>query len=464
MTDLFIDCNQIVGKIKPLHGVNNGPVSYHFWIDTSRYYKEIGVPYIRLHDTDHPSQRMVDVRYIFKNFEADENDPANYDFAFTDILMRKIKECGAETIYRLGASIEHTEKKYFVFPPEDFEKYARICLNIIRHYNSGWANGFQYDLKYFEIWNEPDLYEKMWNGGTPEQYYEFYEILAKLIKKEYPESKIGGYAGCNAYCDEYFDGFFEHIKKTGAPIDFFTYHIYADDVRDFVKLNEHVNRKLNAHGYPQLPVFLDEWNIFTGEFWESIMGEGFEYNRKFLFERIKNEVGAAFCGASLSLFQNLRIDAAMYYDGQPKMFWCGLFDLYGVPLKPYYPFVYFGDLYRKSNECFCMVGASQKSSAMSFGAEHADSRTKGSGESSGIFATAPTDGKTAGVLLSNYEGLDTRVLLHFNGMEKVRNIRIRTTDRFNTDRRDFVEEAGCVLPVATPKNSVIYLEFDVNES
>ena len=111
-----------------------------------------------------------------------------------------------------------------------------------------------------------------------------------------------------------------------------------------------------------------------------------------------------------------------------------------------------------------MVGASQKSSAMSFGAEHADSRTKGSGESSGIFATAATDGKTAGVLLSNYEGLDTRVLLHFNGMEKVRNIRIRTTDRFNTDRRDFVEEAGCVLPVATPKNSVIYLEFDVNES
>lgn len=113
---------------------------------------------------------------------------------------------------------------------------------------------------------------------------------------------------------------------------------------------------------------------------------------------------------------------------------CGMIDLYGVPLKPYYPFVYFGDLYRKSNECFCMVGASQKSSAMSFGAEHTDSRTKGSGESSGIFATAATDGKTAGVLLSNYEGLDTRVLLHFNGMEKVRNIRIRTTDRFNTDR------------------------------
>lgn len=315
MTDVFLDCNKIIGKIKPLHGVNNGPVSYHFWIDTSRYYKEIGVPYIRLHDTDMPSQRMVDVRYIFKDFGADENDPANYDFTFTDVLIGKIKACGAEPIYRLGASIEHTEKKYFVFPPEDFEKYARICRNIIRHYNSGWADGFRYDLKYFEIWNEPDLFEKMWNGGTPEQYYQLYEILAKMIKKEYPQAQVGGYAGCNAYWEEYFDGFFAHIRKTGAPIDFFSYHIYADDLRDFVKINEHVNRKLNMHGYPDLPVILDEWNIFTGEFWESIMGEGFEYNRKFLFERIKNEVGASFCAASLSLFQNLRIDAAAYYDG-----------------------------------------------------------------------------------------------------------------------------------------------------
>lgn len=461
MTDIYLDCNKIIGKIKPLHGVNNGPVSYHFWIDTSRYYREIGVPYIRLHDTDLPSQRMVDVRHIFKDFNADENDPANYDFSFTDVLIGKIKACGAQTIYRLGASIEHTEKKYFVFPPEDFVKYAKICMNIIRHYNSGWADGFRYDLKYFEIWNEPDLFEKMWNGGTPEQYYAFYEILAKRIKSEYPDAQVGGYAGCNAYCDTYFDGFFSHIKKTDAPIDFFSYHIYADDLRDFVRLNEHVNQKLNAHGFSDLPVILDEWNLFTGEFWESIRGEGFEYNRQFLFERIKNEVGAAFCAASLSLFQNLRIDAAAYYDGQPKMFWCGLFDLYGVPLKPYYPFVYFGELYRKSSECLCWIDSAQKSSAISFGAEHTAEAAQRRGGSDGIFATAATNGETAGILIANYDGPDTRIMLHFEGMERVGNVKIRTTDRWNADRHDFIPEAGGLLPLTMMKNSVIYLEFDV---
>ena len=460
MTEIYVDCNRALGPIKPLHGVNNGPVSYHFWIDTSRYYREIGVPYIRLHDTDMPSQRMVDVRYIFKDFSADENDPDNYDFTFTDELIAKIKACGAETIYRLGASIEHTDRKYFVFPPEDFEKYSNICLNILRHYNSGWANGFSYHLQYFEIWNEPDLFEKMWNGGTPEQYYKFYETLAKKIKAEFPDAKVGGYAACNVYNETYLDGFFAHIQKTGAPIDFFSYHIYADDLRDFVKMNEYVNRKLNAYGYDNLPVFLDEWNIFTGEFWDLIRGEGFEYNRQFLFERLKNEVGAAFCAASLSLFQNLRIDAAAYYDGQPKMFWCGLFDLYGVPLKPYYAFVYFGELYRKGTECLCMVGGGRAANAVSFGGETASSGPEQENRSDGIFATAAADGKTGGVLLANYDGPDTNVMLHFTGAERLRNVAIRTTNRFVTDRHDFLPEADGAFPIALMKNSVVYIAFE----
>ena len=29
-------------------------------------------------------------------------------------------------------------------------------MNVIKHYNSGWANGYHYNIKYWEIWNEPD--------------------------------------------------------------------------------------------------------------------------------------------------------------------------------------------------------------------------------------------------------------------------------------------------------------------
>ena len=69
-------------------------------------------------------------------------------FHHTDKLITAAVECGAEIIYRFGESIDHTIYKRFARPPKDFEKFARICVQIIRHYNMGWANGFNYGIEY----------------------------------------------------------------------------------------------------------------------------------------------------------------------------------------------------------------------------------------------------------------------------------------------------------------------------
>ena len=47
------------------------------------------IPYSRLHDVGGAfgSNRYVDIPNIFRNFDADGNDPASYDFAFTDELI-----------------------------------------------------------------------------------------------------------------------------------------------------------------------------------------------------------------------------------------------------------------------------------------------------------------------------------------------------------------------------------------
>ena len=60
--------------------------------------------------------------------------------------------------YRLGVTIENHAwiKNYHAKPPRDFAKWARICEHIVRHYNEGWADGFKWNIKYWEIWNEPD--------------------------------------------------------------------------------------------------------------------------------------------------------------------------------------------------------------------------------------------------------------------------------------------------------------------
>ena len=142
---------------------------------------------------------VADITAMFPDFDADENDPKSYDFAVTDAYLRNMRAAGTEPFFRLGQRIEHAAKRYNVWPPKDFAKWARICEHVIRHYNRGWADGFEWNIKYWEIWNEPDIdmdwrktgLPRMW-GGTEEQFFEFFEIAAKHLKGKFPELKIGG--------------------------------------------------------------------------------------------------------------------------------------------------------------------------------------------------------------------------------------------------------------------------------
>ena len=140
MTHIFVDQTKILGKIKPMHGVGQPPILNG---NTSmfHYLSEANVPYSRLHDVGgaYGGSVFVDIPNVFRNFDADENDPDSYDFAFTDLLITELIHSGCEPIYRLGVTIEnyHGIKAYHIYPPRDMAKWARICEHIIRHYNEG---------------------------------------------------------------------------------------------------------------------------------------------------------------------------------------------------------------------------------------------------------------------------------------------------------------------------------------
>ena len=176
MIKLAVDFENRVGPIKPMHAVGQPPFKGGFLkLDFSpfQYIVDANIPYSRLHDVAGAfgGYRYVDVPNIFRDFDADENDPASYDFVFTDVLLKNMNEYGIKPIYRLGVTIENQAnfKAYRIYPPKDCAKWARICEHIIRHYNEGWADGFEYGIEYWEIWNEPDNGEpgrNQKNGGT----------------------------------------------------------------------------------------------------------------------------------------------------------------------------------------------------------------------------------------------------------------------------------------------------------
>ena len=350
MSKVVVDFGKELGKIKVMHAVNNGPsVSGS---DQTRgnqdAYKACRIPYARTHDASFYSvyggNHTVDVNFIFTNFDSDVNDPESYDFACTDRYMKQIIDSGAKPYFRLGSRIEHEVKKYNTFPPKDFKKWAEICEHIIAHYTEGWADGFYYDMKHWEIWAEPDLdlneehNKRLWQG-TEAEFNELFITAAKHLKGRFPHLKIGGPA--SAGDEEWMARFLPEIKKADTPLDFFSYHWYWTQPRDMTDKCTRVRALLDKCGYEKAEAHLNEWNYVRG--WDT----DFVYSIK----QIIGMKGAAFNMACMSAAQKCPdVDMLMYYDARPSE-WNGLFDFYTLePIKGYYAFYTFANLYEMGTE------------------------------------------------------------------------------------------------------------------
>lgn len=341
MCTITIDFEKTVGPIKPMHAVNNGPIkapstqtrgNFETWVDA-------GIPYARNHDasffSEYGGEHTVDVWAIFPNPDADVNDPASYDFALTDRYIQTTLEAGTKIFYRLGSKIEHWVKKYGTRPPKDFQTWAGICEHIILHYNEGWADGFFYNIEYWEIWNEPDLGgnpSPTWSG-TKKQFFDLYEITAKRLKTRFPSLKIGGPALAGDL--KWAEAFLTEMHARNVPLDFFSWHIYCTEPTSLANLSVSVHALLQRTGYGNAESICNEWNYVLD--WQSRFVES--------LSTIPTMKGAAFIASCMLLGQSAPLDMLMYYDASPGI-WNGMYDTRTLrPLKGYYPFKMFRTLY-----------------------------------------------------------------------------------------------------------------------
>ena len=345
MERIFADFTGDLGPVKPMHAVNNGPLKVGLMSRVGNFedFCAAGIPYVRNHDASLSScyggEHAVDVHAIFPDFDADENDPASYDFCITDALMETTVASGAEVFYRLGTKIEHLPRHYGTLPPKDYAKWARICEHIIRHYTEGWADGFNYKITYWEIWNEPDMNEETW-GGTREEYFEFYSVAATHLKACFPHLKFGGPALSSSRIWPI--RFLEYIKERRAPLDFFSWHVYGCTIEKFIERTAYIRQILVDAGFESVESICNEWNYIEG--WS---GDDFIRST----EVIRDIRGAAFTAAFMLWAQSSSIDMLMYYDARPSAY-NGLFDYYTCrKLKGYYPFYMFNVLYRLGTAC-----------------------------------------------------------------------------------------------------------------
>lgn len=442
MNTITVDFKKTTGKVKPMHAVNNGPVG-DMRSESNNYdlFRQAHIPYIRNHDASfemaYGGEHTVDVHRIFEHFDADETKEENYDFRMTDMYMKQIESVGAQCFYRLGSRIEHEIKKAGTLPPKDFHKWARICEHIIRHYTQGWANGFYMNTDYWEIWNEPENSEKNCWGGTAEQFYDLFEITAKHLKKCFPHLKIGGPANAG-YEEAWIEKFIAEMHNRDVPLDFYSWHCYAE-------VPEKVHRKWNTfkkmltdNGYEKTESILNEWNYVKG--WV-----GKEWDKTLEDERSLK--GASFVAAFMCEAHKAGIDMLMYYDARP----CnmnGMFEAYTLkPLKGYYPFKMFGDMY--------VMGTA------------AETETVGEN----LYAFAAKSKDSAGVMLTYFsddERADTQkeVRLDLNGIAD--DFGVLTADIYVVDeqknmelmRTERVQNNDFSLYVTMPLHSIYYVKIN----
>lgn len=350
-----INGEQTVGTIRRLHGTNLAAPTRRQSLpvmDITEDIRELEIPLTRLHDA--PLENglgMVDVHHLFPLFHLDPRNPENYCFSTTDDYIQNCINSGGKIMYRLGESIEHSLNHYYTGPPEDPEKWTEICTHIIRHYNEGWARGFEHNIEYWEIWCEPDMVPKLWHG-TWEEYLSLYTTAASKIKKRFPTIKIGGPA-MGELKEALVRSFLSVCREKDVPLDFFSWHCYTDDHGKLLAQPQRVKKLLDEYGFSNTELHLNEWHYLPKGFFDPENWSGASANRRLYRESfvpaMSGMENAVFAASVLIGLQDTPVTMANHYVGTSLTNWGFFCSLSSLPNKTYYAVKAFNELTKYSS-------------------------------------------------------------------------------------------------------------------
>lgn len=387
--NVTVDAADVTGTIRPLEGVNGGPApAMEDLPNLEKQYRWALIDMVRTHDymgpteldsvfdfdnqtlawlIPDPTQRKKlviagNASTIFPDWSADPENPASYRFGPTDQAIAAIVASGAQVYYRVGRSFGARTN-----PPVNFDKFAEVVKHVEMHYNQGWDNGFHDRIRYWEFWNEP---ENFWAGSSG-QFYLLYEKTAKALKSADPTLQVGGDALALPFLKgPYRDGFLDYCRAHKLPLDFYSWHTYADnsaDPLDAVKYAHEIRALLDSKGFTKTKSVLSEFNR-SADFTADMQDE------------LRSADNAAFVADTLIYLEDIGVDRAIFYRGDAA--WMGLFDLSGKPYKPAYAIRAMGEM-QGTPRRLAVTGADKNGYA--------------------VLAGCSKDGHTVQILISNYE-------------------------------------------------------------
>ncbi len=309
-----VDFSQTVGSIKDLTNVNKGELDIY-----GSGYSDAAISSIRMHDYHEANDYCFysnfwnynDSTKIYSiNQDFDPNNPTHYNWSDYDATLQELKNYNISPYIRFGSSYPNPNYQLQPQkPPLDsdgigFTKFAQLCKRTVMHTNFGWNNGTRYNVKYWEIWNEPG--GLFWDG-TPIQFYRMFQAVADTLKTNFPLLKIGG-PGAHPSTTlevfpEYGNNFLNYLKNNNVPLDFYSWHIYGIKNPYFLfELGEKIRAKLDGYGFVNAESHLTEINHQLSE-------DEFRY-----FD--DDAKGTAYYASLIIAAQNSSIDKLFWYPGK----------------------------------------------------------------------------------------------------------------------------------------------------
>lgn len=112
-------------------------------------------------------------------------------------------------------------------------------------------------VKYYEIWNEPDL-QPVFFTGSMEDYFKIYQYGALGVKAGDPDALVGGPA--ISFDVTWVRPFLDYIEENNLPLDFISYHAYGEPEKNLKELKKILS---DYEQYRDIDVLLTEYNSYV---------------------------------------------------------------------------------------------------------------------------------------------------------------------------------------------------------
>ena len=257
-----------------------------------------GFQYVRFHGI------FQDDMFIYRE---DAHGNPIYNFQYVDDLYDRMLAKGVRPFVELSFSpgpLAPVHNTTFWWradgsPPSDYNKWAGLVRAFVQHCIDRYGID-EVRRWYFEVWNEPNLYESFFRGGSQEKYFDLYRVTVQTIKAIDPELRVGGPATSNFNMDQdalqkaeasgkafdpfsipwrpvWITDFLNYCHQNHLPVDFVSTHPYPQDFaidQPGVSERQHYRRSINAtrddlrtlremidhSAYPKAEIQLTEWN------------------------------------------------------------------------------------------------------------------------------------------------------------------------------------------------------------